>query len=722
MANSARLNQTRNSASTGGAFPSFSPGFLLVDLAVVLTIAAAAAVFLWQYADFRKEAYTALGYGWAPVSLWGLAALAALRYRIRWLLRHLHWLLASAGVVVISVGLLAFFDADYGQLAFIGLGGRWGQALVGESLLWGSVRLAAIALVIPLTIAPRAFGRWYWRALAAAGRFLRAVGLAMVWLTRQGGRAGSAIFVRERRPNWLESIFHRFGQRLAGGAGAAASPKKPAAVSAGPQAMPATVDGEEETPAPLAPVQAKGSKWHLPPMDLLSPVEARATDEKLLQQMSAEIEHALADHGVNVEVADVKAGPRIARFGLMPGWVQKKGTGKDAPDAGERSRVRVQSIMAREKDLALAISAPSLRFEQVPGEALLGLEVPSPCPGKVTLSEVVDAQDFRRTAARGGLPVALGADASGAPVSVDLSALPHMMIAGATGSGKSVCINSIVASLLLTKPPDQLRLLMVDPKQVELTPFNGIPHLVTPVITEVDEVSPMLKGMLREMTRRYKSMAEIGVRNITGYNAKAPAPMPFLVLIVDELADLMLVGGFDIEQSLVRLAQLGRAAGIHLVLATQRPSVKVVTGLLKANIPSRVAFAVASQVDARVVMDTVGAEKLLGKGDMLLLTNDSPKPRRVQGALVVDEETEGIVGFWQKQKGPPLPEITLDEGDDEEEGDSPVDDGIYQKARELALRNPNLTSSLLERRLKIGGSRAAQVLEMLEDEGLTVSR
>jgi DNA segregation ATPase FtsK/SpoIIIE, S-DNA-T family len=305
---------------------------------------------------------------------------------------------------------------------------------------------------------------------------------------------------------------------------------------------------------------------------------------------------------------------------------------------------------------------------------------------------------------------------------MDLASLPHVLIAGATGSGKSVCINSIVASLLFTKPPDQMRMLMIDPKRVELTPFNGIPHLIAPVIVEVDEVNPALRALMREMFRRYKLMEEMGTRNIAGYNAKADEPMPYLVLIVDELADLMIAGGFEIEQNLVRLAQLGRACGIHLVLATQRPSVNVVTGLLKANIAARVAFAVASQVDSRVIMDTVGAEKLLGKGDMLLLNNDSPKPRRVQGTLMYDEEVDRVVEFWLEQKGPPLPVISIADQGEDVESEEELDDRMLDSARELALRNPHLSSSLLERRLKIGGRKAAQLIEQLEGEGLVIPR
>ena len=314
----------------------------------------------------------------------------------------------------------------------------------------------------------------------------------------------------------------------------------------------------------------------------------------------------------------------------------------------------------------------------------------------------------------------MGEDTGGNPVATDLAGLPHMLIAGATGSGKSVCINSIVASLLFTKPPDQLRVLMVDPKRVELTPFNGIPHLIAPVIVDVDKVNPALRAMMREMFLRYKLMEDIGTRNISGYNAKSKDKMPYLVLIVDELADLMMVGGFEIEQNLVRLAQLGRATGIHLVLATQRPSVNVVTGLLKANIPARVAFAVASQVDSRVILDTVGAEKLLGRGDMLLLNNDSPKSRRVQGTLVYDEEVDRLVDFWNNQKGPPLPEISIEDSEDLEPESDHLDSQMLVQARDLAMTNPYLSSSVLERRLKIGGHKASQIIEVLEDEGLVI--
>jgi S-DNA-T family DNA segregation ATPase FtsK/SpoIIIE len=461
-------------------------------------------------------------------------------------------------------------------------------------------------------------------------------------------------------------------------------------------------------------------------MSLLSVPEPYSAPQNSLQQMAGHIESTLADHGVTVEVKDIKAGPRIVRFGLVPGWVQKRGeSGRGDTGGGklERSRVKVQSILTREKDLALALKTPYLRIEApVPGEALVGLEVPNPSPSKVPLRKVMDVPAFGKVASKGGLPIAMGEDTGGNPVVMDLAALPHALIAGATGSGKSVCINSIVASLLFTKPPDQLRMLMIDPKRVELTPFNGIPHLIAPVIVDVEEVNPALRALMREMFRRYKLMEEVGTRNIAGYNAKEQEHLPYLVLIVDELADLMMVGGVEVEQNLVRLAQLGRATGIHLVLATQRPSVNVVTGLLKANIPARVAFAVASQVDSRVILDTVGAEKLLGKGDMLLLNNDSPKPRRVQGTLVYDEEVDKVVEFWLNQEGPPLPVISIEDVGGEAEAEEDLDEQMLESARELALRNPHLSPSLLERRLKIGGRKATQIIEQLEDEGLVIPR
>lgn len=466
----------------------------------------------------------------------------------------------------------------------------------------------------------------------------------------------------------------------------------------------------------------------MPPLETLAPPEPHQINNSAIADMTEEIKDALAEHGVYVDVEDVKAGPRVIRFGLVPGYMPQKAT-KDGDTSKQRpSRVRVGDITKRQKDLALALKSPYIRIIETPepGEGLVGLEVPNPTPGKVLMRSIVEGPEFGKIVDKGGLAFALGEDAGGQSLALDLAAMPHLLIAGATGSGKSVCINSLVASLLMTRPPDELRMIMVDPKRVELTPFNGIPHLVMPVIVEPDDVQPALRGLINEMSRRYKLMEETGVRNIAGYNAKANEPMSFLVLIVDELADLMMTGGLEVEQQLVRLAQLGRAAGIHMVLATQRPSVKVVTGLLKANVPARVAFAVASQVDSRVILDGAGAEALMGKGDLLLLNNDFPKARRGQGTLVYDDEMDRLVDFWRNQQGPPLPPIDLSEEDEEAADPDPENiDDIYQgnvldQARDLALRNPRLTSAMLERRFKVRKSIADELIEELRGEGLVI--
>jgi len=711
----------------------------------------------------REWSREALGYGWIPVAVWVVVALATLRYNRPSVRAHWRWWVVAAVVTTISIGALSQVHADEGILAETGLSGRWGQTIGGSPLALAVGKLAGVSIITPLLLFPRTVGAVYLRRL----RHL-VLGLQFIPVYSYMGLYRTYYFLGQRlrtvsnphlRENYLNNVRSAFGRYWPGKLRARFDDSRPDAARSllepengdpadgqGPNLWAQTAPGsipewhssQEVTPRPSSPttingVDGKGSKWRLPSMDILAPPEPRTTADEALDQMARLVERTLSDHGVTVDVKDIKAGPRIVRFGLVPGWIPKRGdfakgdSAKGGPKEeasvaqGEGSRVKVQSILMREKDLALALKTPYLRIEApVPGEALVGLEVPSPTPTKVHLRGVMEAPSFGLLAAKGGLPIALGQDTSGGPVTMDLTSMPHMLIAGATGSGKSVCINSVVATLLLTKSPDQLRLLMVDPKRVELTPFNGIPHLIMPVIVDVDQVNAALRGLMREMLRRYKKMEEVGARNIASYNNKAQERLPFLVLVVDELADLMIAGGFEVEQNLVRLAQLGRATGIHLVLATQRPSVNVVTGLLKANIPTRAAFAVASQVDSRVILDAIGAEKLLGKGDMLLLHNESPKPRRVQGTLVYDDEIEQLVDHWTNQKGPPLPEIPMGDVVDDEEDE--VDERVLNQARDLALRHPHLSPSFLERRLKVGGWRAAQIVGILEEEGLIVDR
>jgi len=717
-----------------------------IDGLAMLAIGLGAGLFFGFYPQARQETLEALGYGLIPTVLWVAAALITLRYQHRSLAKYWRRWVSAATLVVITLGVMSYFHPGYGIVGETSLSGRWGAVVGGTPLAVMVLRLAAICLFVPLLLYPRRVGSTYLVALQKFGMGLHyAVTYAYLGgynVTSFVGRRVRLIFNDQYLRRWINRVRRSLFRTSQSQPQVVESPGYAGNGSAGSIDTPVPWPDEEldtipewvtdletpaERPAPLAaPVRVPGSKWPLPAIDCLSPPVPREQSQESLDQMARLVESTLAEHGVVVKVEDIKAGPRIVRFGLVPGWVTRRGeAAKDDGEEGkvDASRVKVQSILTREKDLALALKTPYLRIEApVPGEALVGLEVPTPSPTKVHLRQVMESQAFQKISGKGGLPVALGEDTGGNPVVLDLAELPHLLIAGSTGSGKSVCINSIVASLLLTKPPDQFRVLMVDPKRVELTPFNEIPHLVAPVIVDVEDVNAALRGLMGEMFRRYKQMEETGTRNIAGYNAKAKEPMPFLVLIVDELADLMISGGYEVEQSLVRLAQLGRATGIHLVLATQRPSVNVVTGLLKANIPARIAFAVASQVDSRVILDMVGAEKLLGKGDMLLLSPDAAKPRRVQGTLVYDDEVDQLVKFWSNQKGPPLPVILIEDDGEQDMSDEELDERMMEQARELALRNPRLSASFLERRFKIGERRATQIMEHLEEEGLVIPR
>ena len=745
----------------------------LIDALAVVAIGLSVGLTLAYSPGVRHWTVQALGYGWVPAGIFIAVIVSTLRYNRQILFAHWRrWTVAGA-LAAMSIAVLSTISPSDGALKDVSLGGRWGTVLGGTPTALAALKILGIALIVPLVVTPKKAFSLYFRYAKKAlfglqlgllflyfaghqiARFLdRRYRVIRYGMHRQASRGSLVKMLVVGRPNppahtrAYQGDNHTdpdsgFGSESDSALKSLTRTKADGVSETGAEneewVMPEsgripTWDSNASEPVEVtAPARskevAKSGKggWQLPSVDLLSPPDSHHAPEAALQDMARLVETTLGDHGVRVEVTDVKAGPRILRFGLVPGWIPRKGDGgrgaigldrdESDPSSLERSRVKVQSILIREKDMALALKTPYLRIEApVPGEALVGLEVPSPSPSKVHLREVMETPAFQKLVAKGGLPIALGQDTGGSPVVLDLASLPHVLIAGATGSGKSVCINSIVASFLLTKTPDQLRILMVDPKRVELTPFNGIPHLIGPVIVDAEEVNTSLRGLIREMLNRYKLMEESGARNIDGYNKRAKDKMPYLVLIVDELADLMMVGGFEVEQNLVRLAQLGRATGIHLVLATQRPSVNVVTGLLKANVPARVAFAVASQVDSRVILDSIGAEKLLGKGDMLLLHNESPKPSRVQGTLVYDHEIDQMVEFWTGQSGPPVLVIRVGEPEPEENEDQ-LDAHMMEEARDLAARNPQLTRSYLERRLKIGGGKAEEIMDALEEEG-----
>lgn len=455
-----------------------------------------------------------------------------------------------------------------------------------------------------------------------------------------------------------------------------------------------------------APVTA-GEPLPLPEINKLALYDGVKLDEEDLTKKAKRIEDTLSSFKVEAHVREINPGPAVTQYTLEPGVGTK-----------------VSRITSLQNDLALALAAPSIRIEApVPGMARVGIEIPNAKVFTVGLRETLESESF--TNGEQKLPIPLGRDVNGHYIVHDLTKMPHLLIAGATGSGKSVCLTAIISTFLLTRGPDQLRMLMIDPKMVELTGYNGVPHLQCPVVTEMDKVVGALRLVLQEMERRYTLFSKLGVRNLDGYRMKmADEPgaetIPYLVVIIDELADLMMTSPDDVESLLCRLAQMGRASGIHLIIATQRPSVDVLTGLIKANVPARIAFAVTSLIDSRVVLDLPGAERLLGRGDMLFLPPDAAKPVRIQGAFVEDRDVQNIVHHWHQVT--PIPQyaeawLNLESASAEDEGEG-GDDPLMEQAKSIVRQQGTASASMLQRRLRIGYNRAARIIEQMEDEGL----
>jgi S-DNA-T family DNA segregation ATPase FtsK/SpoIIIE len=468
-------------------------------------------------------------------------------------------------------------------------------------------------------------------------------------------------------------------------------------------------------------------RWQLPPIhEILEDYTEKEIEEAEIRRKVRIIEETLAGFGIPAKVVEVNRGPTVTQFGVEPGFVEKKG-----PDGRPiRVKVKVSRIKALANDLALALSAAPIRIEApVPGRSYVGIEVPNTEFSLVSLKGVMESEEFRHNESR--LKIALGRDVSGQPVVADLASMPHLLIAGATGSGKSMCINSMVTCLTCINTPETLRLILVDPKRVELVHFNGLPHLALPVIVDVEKVLEAFRWTLNEMARRYRLFSQEGARNIEEYNQNAASRgqeiLPYLVVIVDELADIMLMAQEEVEGMITRLAQLARATGIHLVIATQRPSVDVITGLIKANFPARISFAVTSQVDSRVVLDTAGAEDLLGKGDMLFMPPDSTRLIRIQGCYVSPKEIKRLVEFWKAQ-GPseplfprilqePLPITAPTSYRPQAEEDDLLDEAV-----KLLQEHGKISISFLQRKLRIGYNRAARLMELMEEKGLLSQR
>jgi S-DNA-T family DNA segregation ATPase FtsK/SpoIIIE len=465
-------------------------------------------------------------------------------------------------------------------------------------------------------------------------------------------------------------------------------------------------------------VKAPPRSEELPPLTILLADSAVRADERTINQTAGLIMKTLAEFGIPATVIGYRVGPAITQFAVQPGFIKKPGS--DEEDALQM-KVRVAQIASLEKDLALALSAQRLRIEApVPGKNYVGIEVPNLQSTVVRLKTILESEAFHKTGAP--LNIAIGRDVSGHPLVADLARMPHLLIAGSTGSGKSVCITSIAAGLAMNNAPEDLRMIMIDSKMVELIRFNGLPHLFGKVETNIERILGVLRWVVVEMEHRYRLLESVHARDLDSYNRKVTRKadgkaLPRIVVLIDELADLMMSAPDQTEHNLVRLAQMARATGIHLVVATQRPSTDVVTGLIKANFPARLAFAVASGVDSRVILDSTGAESLLGKGDMLFLNPEVGSPIRAQGVMITDMEIERIISHWQKTvEGPmedaPPWETLLREPEEDE------DEGLIEQAISIVKQHQRASASMLQRRLRIGYPRAARLLDQLEEMGV----
>ncbi|HEY2982476.1 MAG TPA: DNA translocase FtsK 4TM domain-containing protein [Anaerolineales bacterium] len=619
------------------------------------------------------------------------------------------WLLTLMHVAAASLDASTSLSAAAESVALAGQGGGYLGSL-SQTLLWASLGPAAayvalfawfiLALAMALDISVMDLFRWLGPLVAR----LRA---AFAKRTSLAAPEGGPVPASEYKP--IPSP----------------SPPTPRPPLPSPTGRRAGGEGPPNfPPAPVTTIGPPAIQWNLPQVrDILDAGNAPAINDDFIKQRARLIEETLASFGAPAQVVEISRGPTITQFGVEPLFVETR---------NGRTRVRVSKIASLSDDLALALAAPRIRIQApVPGHSYVGIEVPNDEMALVSLRDAVESEAFQRS--RKPLSFALGQDVAGHPITANLEVMPHLLIAGTTGSGKSVCVNAIITSFLLYNTPDELKLVLIDPKRVELTGYNGIPHLLNPVVVEMERVIGALQWMTREMDKRYHDFSRIGARNITDYNGRMQMQggkkLPNLVMIIDELADLMMIAPDETERTITRLAQLARATGIHMILATQRPSVDVVTGLIKANFPARVAFAVASGVDSRVILDQPGAERLLGRGDMLYQAPDAASPARLQGVFVSDHEIQKLVEFWRAQvgvspyavagsampgeggvpAGVPLKQQPLWDAVQKTDGDP-----LYSEAIDIVRREGRASVSMLQRRLRIGYTRAARLMDQME--------
>ncbi len=699
----------------------------------LLLLVLVVAILFWQWPNITLLATDILmTFGWGlafPVIAAGVLFAAIWQRKLTSIIYHWNQWLGGIAFIMAVWGILAFFPGE-GILRQVSLGGKIGQDIIGSQSLAGILRISGLVLTGIVLVAP--------------GASFHFIANSISWLRKQ--------FARRPAPGPKEEALQPPLRPVTYARPApdekplpttpAITPKPPEKQAEAEAVIPVLTPAQ--TPEDLRQVAQEVWKkygdspalvtidgWRLPPIDILDMAPEIEFSQADNMQRARLIEEALASYGVETKVVQINAGPTVTQFGVEPGWDRKIKEIKEKDKDGNvqvrqkevsKIRVKVERITSLANNLALALSAPSIRIEApVPGKPVVGIEVPNTTTGMVSLRGVIETSSFQKTEAKSKLTLALGKGAGGEAIAADLSRMPHLLIAGATGSGKTVCLNSIICCLLVHNTPNDLQFIMVDPKRVELTPFNSIPHLAVPVIVDTDKALSTLHWLNQEMDKRYQKLAAAGARNVEGYNKNKQGEerLPYLVLVIDELADLMMAGFDEVEHIICRLAQLARATGIHLVVATQRPSVDVVTGLIKANFPTRISFAVTSQVDSRTILDMGGAEKLLGKGDMLFMPTEAAKPKRLQGCFVSDAETERLVYFWgsQRREEAVMPKIEdlVSSTVTGKRGGFPADP-LLETARQLAEEHKHISSSFLQRRLHIGYPRAARIMEQLEEE------
>jgi len=716
--------KSRRKKSTGKNFFKiiFSPAagiILLIIIAVGLLYWFLPDIIDWS-TNIWQSLLGFLGIGLALIAIAILIFILVIaQKRFLTCLKHVNQWLGGISLAFAVWGLAAFFSSD--------LGGEFGGNIITESETTGILRIVGLVILGILLITPR----WSWHVIAAmakaAGQVLQVLGQSLAKAFQPRPEAPPKTALKEIQFEKPESV------QVQG------APTETVSETEAVQEVKTTSDvipleaAEAVTPESWEPGQYQPSLtvggWQLPPLSILDKSVETDLTQSDVEKRAELITEALISYGVDAKVVQINVGPTVTQYGVEPGWDRKYKEIKEKDKNGNvqtrlqevsKTRVKVERINSLANDLALALSAPSIRIEApIPGKAMVGIEVPNSTFGSVNLRAIIESAPYQKVAAKSKLALALGKGAGGETVVADLAKMPHLLVAGATGSGKTVYLNSVICCLLTCNTPDDLQFIMIDPKRVELVNFNRLPHLIAPVVVDTDRAVMALSWLAQEMDERYQKFAKAGVRNIDSYNKdRQPGEgMPYIILVIDELADLMMTSFDTVEHTLCRLAQLARATGIHLIVATQRPSVDVVTGLIKANFPTRISFALTSQVDSRTIIDGAGAEKLLGRGDMLFMPTDASKPKRLQGPFLTDAEIDRLVNFWGNQRRLDMAPVRFEDMVSSISGIKNSDDPLMEAARQLAEEHDNISASFLQRRLHIGYPRAARIYDKLNEEG-----